>query len=239
MQWPKIHLNMRMLHAHCTLLVWTKVFIKKVNFNLNKSTTAWLPFAPFPARLVGAGMTLTRGLQPGSPAALGCPVLPLLCIWNKYFFTFPDKTAPLLSTVNVLKTHRDILVCVSCRKNIIAWQAPIGKWKGFYWRKQQYQQPAVHRTVIVLLTLLLTFVPSFAQARAPARLTHPGGPAAGPASASLWDPAVTANLHSFPFPPPSEWKLLKIALLNCITVSQASNWRTKEPNSRSMVWVTR
>lgn len=107
----------------------TKVFIKKVNFNLNKKATSWWHFAPFPC-LQAAGLTLRRDQQ--HEVQQHWSILSCYCsavLTNPFFFTFPDKTAVLLSTVNVLKTHKGILVCVSCLKNIIAWQAPFGKWK--------------------------------------------------------------------------------------------------------------
>lgn len=107
----------------------TKVFIKKMNFNLNKKATSRSHFAPFPC-LQAAGLTLRRDQQ--HEAHQHWSILSRYCsaiLTNPFFFTFPDKAAVLLLTVNVLKTHKGILVCVSCLKNIIAWQAPIGKWK--------------------------------------------------------------------------------------------------------------
>lgn len=129
-------------HLTCVIILFpggrrgswhTKVFIKKVNFNLNKKTTSWSHSATFPCLQV-AGLTLRRDQQHEvhqhwSILSCYCSAIltdPFLLI---FFFTLPDETAVLLSTVNVLKTHKGILVCVSCLKNIIAWQAPIGKWK--------------------------------------------------------------------------------------------------------------
>lgn len=131
-----MHSNRRTLHVPrtvlCVIILFpggrrgvqpTKLFIKKVNFRLNKKTFNLITFATFPC-----SQEMDWPLW-GTSSCETHQHWPWLCICNKYISTFLDKTALLLSAVNLLKTHKGILVCVSCMKNNIAWQAPLGNGK--------------------------------------------------------------------------------------------------------------
>lgn len=101
----------------------TRLFIQTVSFCLNKKTFNWIPCATF-----SCSQELDWPLE-GTSSCDAHPHRPWLCICNKHIVTFRDKTALLLSAVNLLKTHKSILVCITCMKNISAWQAPLGNGK--------------------------------------------------------------------------------------------------------------
>lgn len=112
MQGPSMHSNPRILHARHTRLPLSsfsqvgKEGLNQQSSLFKRQTCVWIKR---PATWLLATFPSSQELNWPLWGTSSCEARqhwPWFCICNKYIFTFCDKTALLLSAVNLLKTHK-------------------------------------------------------------------------------------------------------------------------------------
>ena len=132
----------------------TKVFIKKMNFNLNKKATSRSHFAPFPC-LQAAGLTLRRDQQ--HEAHQHWSILSRYCsaiLTNPFFFYLSWQSSRIVINCKCIKNSQGhFSMCIMPEKYYCLtgphWQVK----RGFIEGNSSSKQQAVCRKVIVLLVL--------------------------------------------------------------------------------------